>query len=269
MTLGNILINSHSLFDRTFAYYSCSERISRKDRSHYKIHATDIRKGSIIIDTKLMLDYAQSALPLLTSVSPQLLWETTSTAFGLLLKIYSSLSGGTQPKIEITDSPGAVVNYFAGNDNTYLVSQTAYEVAKHLKAPTRRLSDNFRNAPEGVLAISSPNSTSEPIKLTSSTAKLFQSQKVVSDTSINLHGFVKSFHNETRTGEFWVPPGMAIPENKYLFAIAPNEEQDTEFIDSLKGKSISVRAQIEYDVIPSLDSKINRLILAINKPNVA
>ncbi len=216
-----------------------------------------------------MLDYVQSALPLLTSVSPQLLWETTSTAFGLLLKIYSSLSRGTQPKIEVIDSPGAVVNYLGGHNNTYYVSQTAYEVAKHLKTPTRRLSDNYRNAPEGSLVISSTNNTSEPIKLTSSSAKGFRSQKVVSENSIYLHGFVKSFHNETRTGEFGVPQGMAIPEKKYPFTIASDEEQDEEFIDSLKEIAISVSAQVEYDVVPSLDSRINRLILTVNNSTVA
>ncbi len=262
-SLGNTLINSHSLFDRTYSYYSGYKRLSSIERNNYKLLATEIHRGSIIIDTELILHNVQQVLPFVVgNLSPQLVIETTFTAFKYLYELLSNFRKNTPKETNIIDSPYSVVYQINGDNNTINVSPSVHSIAKSYRPIARRLSETFKSGATGEIEISSgihPNK----ISITDKNAVLFQSQKIISENHLSLTGVVRSYYSEKFSGHFYVLPGMAIPEGKYPFTIEKDYQGNDEFfIESLKGYPVPVLAKIEYDVLPSFDNKIMRLYLS-------
>lgn len=264
--VSNSLSGLQSVFDGSYKAITGKSKITKKDRTNFRLLATEFKHGSFISNFDLVITGVQMGLPFVSALSINEFWSHTKNAYDFLKALYTvahdskptKLENGEHYRNSITNnSDGSITINNGGEHTTY--NAPVVTVGKLIINGVRDLDDQLDKDKIEQIEIGK-NDTSSKITLHSSQKGLFKAPVLLNEESQILDGEIYDFNKYEKEGRIKIFKNQLIDKDTYKFKVIGGQDVDT-YILSMTETKVKIRCLIEYLYDPLIESKINRLLV--------
>lgn len=265
--VSNSLSGLQNVFDGSYKAITGKAKISKKDRTKFRLVATEFKHSSFISNFDLVITGVQMALPFVGTLGINEFWSQTKNSYDFLKALYTVAHESKPTKIEAADrynnniannNDGSVTIINNGDKHT-TYNASVVSVGKFIINGVRDLDDLLDKDKIEQIEIGETNSTSK-IELHSSQKGLFKAPVLLNEEAQILHGEIYDFNKYEKEGRIKIFQNQLIDKDTYKFKVIGGQDVDT-FILSMTETKVKVRCLIEYLYDPLLESKINKLLV--------
>lgn len=248
--LINIIDNAHCVLEK-------QTRLSKDKRNELQISATSISRGSIHVDFDLIMAAAQVLAPFLGWANPYTIWDYTVKAYNFLKTIGTKSRNGEKPRVQVTDSPGAVN---IGDNNTIIISNDIAKIASRCRENYRSMSDTLKEGEIEDLHIIPRDKTSnfESFALSHDETGIFTNPTVVDETTVTFEANILGFDKERLTGRLETLSNEVIPQGRYPFCVI-GDQSPTLYANALSKPHVKITGLTEKVLDSIAGFKIKRI----------
>jgi hypothetical protein len=139
LKLTEVLKHFHSTVDKGYLSILGKDRMSRLDRSFYRLTATSFSAGSFYSDIQIIVPATQFALGFVPGgIATSHIWEVVKNAFGYLKTIASMRKEGKEPRVQVMTSGDSTKLVVIGSQNNievnHVVLNAASQAEPHIKS---------------------------------------------------------------------------------------------------------------------------------------
>ncbi len=193
----------HSTVDKAYLSIVARGKVTRVDRTVYRLTATSIGIGSFFSNIEVIVpvaDFALSVIP--AGIQPAHVWEVAKHAFTFLKAMATLRREGKEPKVQVNTSGDTSKLLIIGDNNNieinHIVQTAATRGERHVKA-LARLVDG-----EHVSGLSALDDKEEGISLTPPDNDLFNPLTYMEDSPAELMAKIFRLDVQSRTGRLRV-----------------------------------------------------------------
>ncbi|MCX5820248.1 MAG: fructose 1,6-bisphosphatase [Deltaproteobacteria bacterium] len=249
--------NFQSVVDKTYLTMTESQRISAKDREAFFLRASQFERGSFLTKFEIVISGVQFAMPFISTLGPQNLWEYTKETFNFLKLICSLKSTEDKPRVEISNSQQ--VSFQIG-DNHYQFNGPIYQIAEKALPAYQDLAHMLE--PGKLEYISAGSGINPEIVLRADVKfddrKLFDLPTKLQNEPVELQCEIFDFNKFKNIGKLRIRADQPIPAGDYSFSIFGNQN-NVNYIYSMLKPAVSIKCLIESVVNPLGPNFISRL----------
>lgn len=220
LKLTEALREFHSTVDKGYVSIIGKERVSRLDRSVYKLTATRVFSGSFHSEIQIIVPAAPLVLGFAAGLTPSQVWEVAKGAFNFLKAVASMRREGNEPSIEIMGSNDPTRMLVLGNGNKIEVNHVVYNAAgegeRHIKSLAKLVDGKH------ISTLSALDGRSEGIELHPADNDLFNPTTVVEDSPLQLSAKIFRLDVVSRSGRLKMVEPRGIVE--YPFKIIGHQK---------------------------------------------
>lgn len=250
------LDNFQGVVDKSYLVFSDSKRMSAKDREVFTLLASNFEKGSLLTQFEIVLSGVQLALPLVSSLGPQNLWDFTKDSFGFLKLVCGAVQKGEKPTYEFNNDGEATVQI--GDTHHHYHSQVIQigQLALH----------NYQNLagmidPKKLDHISANAADQEvpDIYIGPNDKGMFDVPRRIEKDTIGLRCEIYDFNKYKNIGKLSVASAsQPVPEGEYAFEIFGSQD-NVDYIYSMLKPQVELNCLIEMESNPFGEDKVYKL----------
>lgn len=264
--VANSLSGLQNVFDGSYKAITGKAKISKKDRTNFRLIATEFKHSSFTSKFDLITAGVQMAIPFVGSLSINELWNHTKNAFDFLKRLYTVVHKSKPTNQETGDqynnkimnnSDGTVTINNGGKHTTYNAS--VVNIGKLIINGVRDLDDLLDKDKIERIEIGE-TATSSKIAFHSSEKGLFKAPVLFNEDSQILDGEIYDFNKYEKEGRIKIFQNQSIDQDTYKFKVIGGQDVHT-YILSMTETKVKVLCLIEYLYDPLVESKINRLLV--------
>jgi hypothetical protein len=199
LKLTQALREFHSTVDKGYLSILGKERVTRLDRTFYRLTATKISSGSFYSDIQIIVPAAQFALGFVPAgIAPSHVWEVVKSAFGFLKIIASMRKEGKEPKVQLMTSADPTNLVVMGSQNNIEVNHIVFNAAAQAESHVKSLAKLVDG--DHISSLSALDEKNEGIKLLPADNDLFNPTTVIDDAPLELSAKIFRLDVESRAG---------------------------------------------------------------------
>jgi hypothetical protein len=204
----------HSTVDKAYLSILAREKITRQDRSVYKLSATRVGIGSFYSDIQIVVPAAQFALSFLPAgIGPDHVWEVVKNAFTFLRTMAFWRKEGKDPKVEISPTGDASKLLAVGVNNSITVNHIVYNAATRSEGHVKSLAKLVDG--EHITGLSALDEKKEGIRLLPPDNDLFNPATHMDDQPLELTAKIYRLDVESRSGRLRTLSGELETEHPF------------------------------------------------------
>jgi hypothetical protein len=199
LKLTEALKQFHSTVDKGYLAILGKERITRFDRTFYRLTATKIAAGSFYSEIEIIVPAAQFALSFVPAgIALSHVWEVVKSAFAFLKTVASARKEGKEPRVQVTTSGDSTKLLVIGSQNNievnHIVLNTAGQAEPHIKSLAKLVDGDH------ISSLSVLDNKKEGIHLLPADNNLFNPTTVIEDKALEVSAKIFRLDVESRTG---------------------------------------------------------------------
>ncbi|MCP4114404.1 MAG: hypothetical protein GY737_03175 [Desulfobacteraceae bacterium] len=262
--VANSLAGLQNVFDGSYKAITGKSKISKKDRTKFRLIASDFKHSSFISNFDLVTTGIQMGLPFVGVLSLNEFWSNTKNAYDFLKALYtvtheskpSNEKGKFSSKIQ-NNSNGSMTIQNGDNHTTY--NAPVVQVGKLIINGVRDLDDILDKDKIETIELGETN-TSSTIVLNSSQKGLFKAPVLLSEEPEILDGEIYDFNKYEKEGRIKIFENQSIENDTYKFKVIGGQNIHT-YIMSMAATKVRIRCIIEYLYDPLIETKISKLLV--------
>ncbi len=257
----HLMINSldalQSIIDKSYLISQGRERITHEDRRSFYLRSHRIRQGSLISDLEIVVNLVAPVLPIITALSPDIVWEQTKTAFDFLKVVYTASKGKVPPRIEVHGSEGVDVHL---GDQHYHYNGPVYKIARVSVPSYKRLTELLQagSVESAELFSEEAEERDFAFKFNVDDHNLFEVPTKVEEEAIELQCEIFAFDKYLNRGRLRVLENQVLPEGRYKFSVAGSQDS-IEYIQTMIRPKVNLSCLKEIRVDPLKGVEISSL----------
>jgi len=239
-----ILTDFHSIVDQSYLVLSGKPRLTRFERTNYRILASQARTGSYIQQLQILYDLSQPFLPLVPQLASSDIWHSAKAAFDFLKAVIKLRQSGKEPSVSAPNNQGIIVVSAPGSQ-PITINQTIFKVADRSEEYYKSITANIEKG--RIEQISAKDSRNEGIILGEAEKEIFNPETKLDDTPIDIVGSIFDFNKERNGGKLRVEGGQPIPPRDYTFELVKGQDPIA-YILAMTKELVSIRCLPEIAV---------------------
>ena len=241
------LSGTQQIFDGVYKGVIGKDRLSKKDREHYKLVAYEVQNNCLLATLGAILTVQQNLPGIADSYDG--LWKHVKETFFYIYQIYSANKSENTCSITPTKDNKVVVVNNGGTNTTNIYNGYVVPFSKHVIPGLQQLDDTLEDGAVDSIELGAESEKEPAIVMPLKEKGLYYSYNKVDSQLKTLHCDIYDFNKYEKDGLLKVSAGQELPEGKYKFRVR-NHQKVEDYILSMTSTDVEVCCLVSYEHDP-------------------
>lgn len=252
----NALSSFHSIVDKTYLVAIGSKRLTARDRDFFQLRASSFSRGSLLTKFEIIVSSLQFAMPFVTSLGPDNIWDFTKNTFDFLKIVCESVQKDQKPTYAFHNNGDVTVQT---GDNHYHFNAQVIQIGELALPSYQNLAHLIEPKKINHISAGQCGQEKSDIYLGENDSKIFDIPTRIEKETIPLKCEIFDFNKYKNIGKLSVRVnGQAIPIGEYNFVIFGSQDS-VEYIYSMLKREVELFCLIEMESNPFGEDKVHKL----------
>lgn len=250
------LDNFQGVVDKSYLVFAGSKRMSAKDREIFSLLASNFEKGSLLTQFEIVISGVQLALPLVSSLGPQNLWDFTKDSFSFLKLVCGAVQKGEKPTYEFNNDGEVTVNI---GDTHHHYHGQVIQIGQLALPNYQNLAGMIDPKKLDHISANPANQETPDIYIGPDDKRMFDVPRRIEKDTVELMCEIYDFNKYKNIGKLSVASSsQPVPEGEYAFEIF-GPQDNVDYIYSMLKPQVELHCLIEMESNPFGEDKVYKL----------